>query len=231
MPDTVVRLYHGAFRRCYALEEVILSKNITVIPDQAFSGCRALKSIQLHEGITEIGHNAFLGCSAMKEITIPSTVKKIGSAAFGDSNQNKNGLTVVNILNDEGEVLMHPDSFTDRVKIKYLGKPKAAKKTAKVETPQAAPKPAKAEAPKPAAKPAAAAPAAPAGNFKKSASAKGYVIGILPDSKVVVTKGGAPCDNAKGALREVAEAVGFTIDAKWNTQQLGSKLVDFINGK
>ena len=180
----------------------------------------------------------------MKEITIPSTVKKIGSAAFGDSNQNQSGLTVVNILNDEGEVLMHPDSFTDRVKIKYLGKPKAAKKTAKAETPKAAPKPAKAapkpakaEAPKAAAKPAAAkatpkpAKAAPAGNFKKSASAKGYVIGITADSKVMVTKGGAPCDNAKGALREVAEAVGFTIDAKWNTQQLGSKLVDFINGK
>lgn len=78
---------------------------------------------------------------------------------------------------------------------------------------------------------AKAASATPAGNFKKSASANGFVVGILPDSKVVVTKGGAPCDNAKGALREVAEAVGFTIDAKWNTQQLGSKLVDFINGK
>ena len=36
-------------------------------------------------------------------------------------------------------------------------------------------------------------------------------------------------DNTKGALREIAEKVGFEVDPKWNTQQLGSKLVDFIN--
>lgn len=38
-------------------------------------------------------------------------------------------------------------------------------------------------------------------------------------------------DNTKSALREIAEMVGFEVDPKWNTQQLGSKLVDFINGK
>ena len=36
-------------------------------------------------------------------------------------------------------------------------------------------------------------------------------------------------DNTKGALREIAEKVGFEVDPKWNSQQLGSKLVDFIN--
>jgi hypothetical protein len=38
-------------------------------------------------------------------------------------------------------------------------------------------------------------------------------------------------DNTKGALREIAEKLGFEVDPKWNTQQFGSKLVDFINGK
>ena len=38
-------------------------------------------------------------------------------------------------------------------------------------------------------------------------------------------------DNTKGALREMSEKVGFEVDPKWNTQQFGSKLVDFINGK
>jgi len=38
-------------------------------------------------------------------------------------------------------------------------------------------------------------------------------------------------DNIKGALREIAEKIGFEVDPKWNTQQFGSKLVDFINGK
>lgn len=37
--------------------------------------------------------------------------------------------------------------------------------------------------------------------------------------------------NTKGALREIAANVGFEIDEKSNTRQIGSKLVDFINGQ
>lgn len=37
------------------------------------------------------------------------------------------------------------------------------------------------------------------------------------------------CDNAKGALREVAQGAGFDYDPNWNTRQLGNKLVGFIN--
>lgn len=35
--------------------------------------------------------------------------------------------------------------------------------------------------------------------------------------------------NTKGALREIAEEIGFNYDKSWNTQQFGSKLVDYIN--
>ena len=38
-------------------------------------------------------------------------------------------------------------------------------------------------------------------------------------------------DNAKGALREVAEKEGFEVDPNWNTRQLGSKLIKKINGE
>lgn len=37
--------------------------------------------------------------------------------------------------------------------------------------------------------------------------------------------------NSKGALREVANAVGFEFDPNWTVRQLGNKLVDFLNGK
>lgn len=37
--------------------------------------------------------------------------------------------------------------------------------------------------------------------------------------------------NTLGALREIAQEVGFEINEKSNTRQNGSKLVDFINGK
>lgn len=418
LPDSIRFLGNSAFRRCYALEEVNLPKGITVIPVRAFSGCIALKSIQLHEGITEIGDMAFFGCTAMKEIMIPSTVTKIGKNAFGDSEQNKSGLKVVNILNDEGAVIIHPNAFTDRVKINYLGK-KEAKKAAPVEqkkdatpakgasidlekliqaalvdgvvtdkerailvkkvkeaggdvdefemlldariyeaqqkngkaksepkpAPKPEPKPAKtASAPKVEPKPAAK-PVSTNGNltvgsvveafkkqfgavlriyngrskadggmslqevglkqeisttfdgkqkvgdfiaqmakvgltvkvytcddwvavldgltleqagkvkksatkadmesmiskktdadtsasqFKKSAVSGDYTIGITPDSKVVVSKGGTVCDNAKGTMREISEMVGFKFETSWTTQQFGSKLVDFLNSK
>lgn len=38
-------------------------------------------------------------------------------------------------------------------------------------------------------------------------------------------------DNTKAALREIAENVGFEVDPKWTTRQLGSKLIDVINNK
>ena len=36
-------------------------------------------------------------------------------------------------------------------------------------------------------------------------------------------------DNTKGALREIAESIGFEYDPNWTTRQLGNKLVDEIN--
>lgn len=35
--------------------------------------------------------------------------------------------------------------------------------------------------------------------------------------------------NTKGALREIAENIGFEYDNDWTTQQFGNKLVNFIN--
>ena len=36
-------------------------------------------------------------------------------------------------------------------------------------------------------------------------------------------------DNTIGALREIAESIGFEYDPNWTTRQFGSKLVDNIN--
>ena len=66
---------------------------------------------------------------------------------------------------------------------------------------------------------------------KKSAIVGDFSVEIMTDNKVVVKKGGAACDNTKAALREIAEKVGFAFDPKWNTQQLGNKLANFINQK
>ena len=63
---------------------------------------------------------------------------------------------------------------------------------------------------------------------KKSVSWKDYLIDIDEKGSVKVSRAGAPCDNAKAALREIAEAAGFEVDEKWNTQQLGAKLAKFL---
>ncbi|MBQ0089675.1 MAG: hypothetical protein KBT27_10150 [Prevotellaceae bacterium] len=36
-------------------------------------------------------------------------------------------------------------------------------------------------------------------------------------------------DNVIGALREIAESIGFKYDSSWNTRHFGSKLIDEIN--
>ena len=36
-------------------------------------------------------------------------------------------------------------------------------------------------------------------------------------------------DNTKGALREIADQIGFDYDENWNTRTFGSKIVDAIN--
>ena len=64
--------------------------------------------------------------------------------------------------------------------------------------------------------------------IKKSATYGDYTINIAQNNSVTVLMGGVACDNAKGALREVATLVGFEVDAAWTTQQLGGKLVDAI---
>lgn len=65
-------------------------------------------------------------------------------------------------------------------------------------------------------------------DIKKSATYGDYTINIASNNSVTVLKGGVACNNARGAMREVAALVGFEVDAAWTTQQLGGKLVNAI---
>ncbi len=63
---------------------------------------------------------------------------------------------------------------------------------------------------------------------RKSCIAGEYVIERLDSGSISMYK---IYDNTKAGLREAAAAVGFEVDPKWTTQQLGSKLIDFVNEK
>ena len=65
---------------------MILSENITVIPDGAFEECTSLQIIEIPNGVRKIGFDAFHGCSNLKEIIIPSSVEEICKDAFEGCN-------------------------------------------------------------------------------------------------------------------------------------------------
>ena len=68
--------------------------------------------------------------------------------------------------------------------------------------------------------------------YKKEATIGNCTIGILPDNSVeLLLDGRRYTGNVMPVLRDkVAPRVGLQVDPRWNTHQLGSKLVDFING-
>ena len=63
---------------------------------------------------------------------------------------------------------------------------------------------------------------------KKSAISGEYIVTVENSGSISVHR---IYDNTIGALREIAERIGFKYDTNWPTRQFGSKLVDFINGK
>ena len=62
----------------------------------------------------------------------------------------------------------------------------------------------------------------------KLAFVSNYVIRVLESGSIETYR---TYDVQKEALREIAEKVGFEYDPEWTTRQLGSKLIDFIDGK
>ncbi len=63
---------------------------------------------------------------------------------------------------------------------------------------------------------------------KKSAISGEYIITQHDSGSIEVYR---IYDNTKGALREVAESIGFSYDPNWTTRQFGSKLIDALNAK
>ena len=65
---------------------VVITGDITTIPDSAFYYCRSLTSITILNSVTSIGDRAFGSCHSLTDITIPDSVTSIGDYAFSDCN-------------------------------------------------------------------------------------------------------------------------------------------------
>jgi len=61
---------------------------------------------------------------------------------------------------------------------------------------------------------------------KKIVESGEYVVSIEDNGSIKVYR---DYDNVKGALREIAEKVGFEYDNDWTTRQFGAKLIAHLN--
>ena len=82
LPDSVMKIYIGAFNRCTSLAEIDLPYSITEIAPATFQHCESLKKIEIPDRVTEIGEYTFFDCPTLEEITIPSGVTVIGDYTF-----------------------------------------------------------------------------------------------------------------------------------------------------
>lgn len=86
IPNSVAYIGDNCFQGCGGLEEVvILSDQITEIPNEAFADCNALHTIKLPANLERIGERAFIGTwrlGTKDGLTIPSKVREIGAEAF-----------------------------------------------------------------------------------------------------------------------------------------------------
>lgn len=80
VPDSCIDISNGLDGTGYS--EIILSKNITEIAQNAFSRCNNLKKITLPENLTKIGFGAFQGLTELEEVSIPKHLGEIEEIAF-----------------------------------------------------------------------------------------------------------------------------------------------------
>ena len=111
LPDSVTSVGTAAFNSNPTLEKVVISKNMTVIPNGFVGypdGVEKLTEIEIPEGITEIQQSAFNG-NSFTSIDIPKSVKKIGRMAFMQSDKHR---TINHIVLHEGLELIDNQAFS-----------------------------------------------------------------------------------------------------------------------
>lgn len=98
----------GAFGECSSLETVELPQSIVTIQNTAFIWCKELRNIVLPPMLKTIGNQAFDGCRLTPEFTIPASVEEIGYVAFRSS-----GITHLTIKDSETPLTIGYGGTTD----------------------------------------------------------------------------------------------------------------------
>lgn len=125
IPNGVTSIGDDTFFNCSSLTSITIPNSVTSIGKYAFCRCTGLTSVTIPNSVTSIGYDAFCNCGSLTSVTIPSSVKTIDENAFFIENLE------VEIQNEEGMVLIHPEAFSESAKIKWVGKPKDKPTTTK----------------------------------------------------------------------------------------------------
>lgn len=81
LPDTVKKIWNGAFKNCGKLKSINLPEGLTNIKKEAFR-YSGVEEITLPQSLAFIGEIAFDGCKNLTSVTIPKNVTKVGDMAF-----------------------------------------------------------------------------------------------------------------------------------------------------
>lgn len=64
------------------VKDLVIPKEVNVIPPLALSGFSCIKSVIIEEGVITLGNNAFNGCINLENIVLPKSISSIGSSVF-----------------------------------------------------------------------------------------------------------------------------------------------------
>ena len=65
-----------------SLEEVTVTGNVKIIPENSFYSSRNLKKVTIEEGVEVIEAKAFQDCVSLSEVVLPSTLRSFSGSAF-----------------------------------------------------------------------------------------------------------------------------------------------------
>lgn len=259
IPDSVTEIGEGAFCEPRSLKKLKLPNKIKKIPERMFEGHEneVLTSLTIPSSVEEIGEYAFSAFKNLKEVEICNDPGEVMIAvnAFrssakitytGKKAQPKGDAPKTDVdatpaptidLDKLIAAVVADGVITDKERSVVLKKATAAGydadkvevlldgKLAEIATKE---KPNPKPAPKAESK-IKAMTVITNNTYKEKAVIDGVTIGVNSNNSIEISNADFP--SVKEGLRCLAEKAGFKVDPKWNTQQLGKKLIAHINGK
>ena len=80
--SSTIRMLESIFTKEPSQYKLVISNDITSIPDYAFKDCNIFSSIEIPYSVTSIGNCAFKDCYNLTSFSIPASVTSIGNSAF-----------------------------------------------------------------------------------------------------------------------------------------------------